>query len=259
MKTKKSYQLLNNSRFYVLVFSLILSVAVFAWMRLAFVSDQLFYIRLQQSYGFICLLYLYIALIISPLGYVIGKHRMSHINFLRRAVGVSAFYFGLLHAGIALFKQLGGIGQLQFLPDIFKVSLIGGTIALCLLGLMALTSFDKVISFITFKRWKWLHRFVYASGILIILHIWMIGTHLAYIEMQIAGFTSLAILFGLEIFRITKVLNRKYLRLSRAEAGAVFLSLWSMAIVLVLLIPVFIDNYHSRHADHETHGQEMTH
>lgn len=257
MTTKKSYSLLNNSRFYVLAFSLLLSIAIFAWLRLSIPSDQLFYIRLQQSYGFVCLLYLYVALIISPLGHVIGKQRMKHLNFSRRGIGVSAFYFGLLHAGIALFTQLGGIDQLHYLPDIFKLSLAGGAIALVVLGLMAVTSFDKVITFMTLRRWKWLHRLVYASGILIILHIWMIGTHLAYIGMQIVGFSLLVILFGLELFRITKQLNRTYLRLSRAEAGAVFLSLWSIVIVLVLMIPVVIDNYHSRHADHDVHTQEV--
>ncbi len=254
MKSDKNYQLLNNSRFYILVFSLLLSVSMFAFIRLSIDNDQLFLIRLQQMYGFICLLFWYVALIISPLGHVIGKQHMKHIEFARRAIGVSAFYFALLHSGIALFGQLGGFEQVQHLPGLFKWSLVGGAAALLVLGLMAATSFDKVIKYMTFKKWKWLHRLVYAAGILVILHVWMIGTHLAYSGVQMAGFMALAVLVGLELLRTTRIVNRKYLHLNRSEAGILFVSVWVTIMIALVAMPSLVDNYHSRHTGHSSRG-----
>ncbi len=239
--------------------SFLLSVAVIAYLRLQISGDQLFYIRTQQVFGFLCIIYWYIALIISPLGYVIGKHRTKHIEFARRAIGVSAFYFALLHAAIALWGQLGGISQLQYLPSLFKWSLLGGTIALIVLLAMAATSFDKVVKFMTFRKWKWLHRLVYAAGILVILHIWSIGTHLSYTNIQIASFASLIVLSGLELARVTKLVNAKHLRLGKGGAAMLFVSLWIFVVALIASIPMFIQNHHSRHSDHSVTEQHTEH
>lgn len=257
MTARNDYSLLHNSRFYILAFSLLLSIALFAWFRIAITSDQLFLIRAQQVYGFVCLAFWYAAMIISPIGYIVGKQRMKHIEFARRAIGVSAFYFALLHTLIALFWQLGGIAQLQYLPELFKWSLFGGGVALVVLGLMAATSFDKVIAFMTFRKWKWLHRLVYMAGVLVILHIWMIGTHLAYGGVQIAGFWALALLIGLEVYRTTLLLNNKYQKLSRSELLITAMSVWVCALVVLLAMPNFIDNYHSRHTDHGSHQEHL--
>lgn len=190
------------------------------------------------------------------MGYVIGKHRMKHVEFARRAIGVSAFYFALLHASIALFGQLGGIGELQYLPELFKWSLLGGAVALLVLAIMAVTSFDKVIKFMTFRKWKWLHRLVYTAGVLVILHIWMIGTHLAYIEMQLAGYVALVILIGLELFRTLELFNKKYSILGKTEVSITWLALWVCVAVFLFAMPSYIQNYHSRHTNHGSHSQQ---
>ena len=252
---KEPYSLLDNSRFYILAFSIILSVTIFAWLRLSVDSDQLFLIRTQQCYGLICLLFWYVALIVSPLGHVVGKHRMKRVEFARRAIGVSAFYFAALHAAIALFGQLGGVGQIQYLPELFKWSLAGGAFALVVLGSMAATSFDRVIRFMTFRKWKWLHRLGYIAGVLVILHIWTIGTHMAYVEMQLAGYGALVILIGLELFRVVKALSGNYLKFDAIERAVLWLTLWAVAAVLLLAMPWYVQNYHSRHVDHGGHGQ----
>lgn len=246
----KQQSLLSNSRFYVLVSSLLLSVATFAYLRLQIPSDQLFYIRTQQAFGLFCIIFWYVALVISPIGYIIGKQRIKHLEFARRAIGVSAFYFALLHGSIALWGQLGGMGQLQYLPTLFKWSLSGGLIAFLILAIMAATSFDKVVSYMTFKRWKLLHRLVYVGGVSVILHIWTVGTHLAYTNVQLAAFIALIILSGLELFRITKVSN-KFLELDKAQVVTLFFSLWLVVVFMILSIPAIVQNYHSRHADHK--------
>lgn len=242
--------LLSNSRFYVLASSLLLSAFVIGIVRIEIPSDQLYAIRTQQVFGLLCLLYWYVALIISPIGHIIGKQRMLHIEFARRAIGVSAFYFALLHASIALWGQLGGISQLQHLPTLFVWSLSGGFIALFVLGIMAATSFDKVVRYMTYRKWKWLHRFVYLAFILVVLHVWSIGTHLAYTEMQLLSFVMLVILSGLELFRIVKIANAKRLHLNKTESVTLFLAAWACVVALIVALPAVVQNYHSRHTDH---------
>lgn len=247
-------KLLDNSRFYILTGSILLSVIIFSLLRLQIVDDQLFYIRLQQLFGLVAVLYWYIALTISPLGYIIGKHRTKKLEFARRGIGVSAFYFALLHAVVAFWGQLGGFGGLATLPGLFQWSLLGGVIALTVLTIMALTSFDKVVSFMTFRWWKWLHRLVYVGGILAVLHIWSIGTHLSYPGIQLAAFIALVVLTGMELFRVVKLAN-KTIRLKGVEAGTLFFALWIIVSIGLFMIPSVVTNFHSRHLDSDgSHG-----
>lgn len=249
--------LLNNSRFYILCGSLLLSGIIFAWLRIIIVNDQLFYIRTQQVFGLLSIVFWYMAMLISPLGYVIGKQCMKHIEFARRAIGVSAFYFAVLHGLVALWAQLGGPTQLQYLPELFQWSLVAGAGALFILGIMAATSFDAVVKYMTPKRWKLLHRFVYGAGILVIIHIWSVGTHLAYSGVQIAALSALVVLLGLEFYRLAKVLNDKYFHLGKTEAITIFITMWMLGVALVLAIPALIKNYHSAHESHSPlHGEE---
>lgn len=258
MVASKKVSLLNNSRFYILCASFLLSLFVFAWLRLAIPSDQLFYIRTQQVYGLICILFWYLALVISPIGYLIGKQRIKKLEFTRRAIGVSAFYFAALHGAIALWAQLGGLGQVQYLPELFRWSLLCGGFALLILGIMAATSFDRVVKFMTPKRWKLLHRLVYIAGILAIIHIWSIGTHLAYGGVQLAAFIGLATLAGLEMYRLSGVLDAKYFHFGKAELVTLFITLWTIVVALLLAIPFLVENYHSAHETHssQTKGHE---
>lgn len=249
---EKPYHLLHNSRFYILASSVLISVLVIAWVRLSIPSDQLFYIRAQQLFGLLAVAYWYLALIISPIGYIIGKQRTKKLEFARRAIGVSAFYFALLHGLIALWAQLGGPAQLQHLPQLFQWSLISAAAALVVLALLAATSFDAVIRFMTFRKWKWLHRLIYIGGVAAVLHIWTIGTHLAYTNVQIAAYCALVVLAGLELFRVTKLVNQSRLHFNRTEAGALFLAVWVSVAVAILALPAYVQNYHSRHANNDT-------
>lgn len=256
MVATKNVSLLNNSRFYILCGAFLLSVFVFAWLRITIPSDQLFSIRTQQVYGLIGILFWYLALVISPIGYLIGKQRIKKLEFARRAIGVSAFYFVALHGAIALWGQLGGIGQLQYLPELFKWSLICGGFAVLILGIMAATSFNSVVRYMTPKRWKLLHRFVYLAGILAIVHIWSIGTHLAYGWVQLIAFIALVVLAGLEMYRFAGSLNTKYFHFPKAESITLFVTLWSVVVTLILAIPFLVENYHSAHETHSSQTKE---
>ena len=246
----KTASLLSNTRFYILATSFLISILVAAWLRLEIQSDQLYYIRLQQVFGLLCVLYWCVALMISPVGYVVGKHRMKRIEFARRAIGVSAAYFAALHGSIALWGPLGGINELLLLPTLFKWSLLAGGFAFVILLIMAATSFDKVVKLMTFKRWKLLHRLVYIAWVLVVLHIWTVGTHLAYSNIQWAAFIALTLLAGLELYKVTQKLNEKYFHLEKAENVTLFVSSWLIVAGILITAPMFIQDYHSKHADH---------
>jgi sulfoxide reductase heme-binding subunit YedZ len=262
---KTLQNLKNNSRFYILSSSTLLSLGVMSYLRLHLVSDQLFYIRLEQIFGVISIIFLYVALITSPLSKMFGKERLAHLLFARRAIGVSAAYFALLHFGVALWGQLGGPSRLELLPPIFKWSLGMGIITLVILLMMAATSIDKVIAFMTLRRWKWLHRLVYLCVLLLILHIWTIGTHVARPNVQIIGFITISAFFGLESFRIAYDFAQRYPEFkSKDYFITITLSLWLILETALLALPGMVSNFHAqRHGDHNTsstqHQQQEAH
>ena len=251
---KSQTSLLANSRFYILMSTVLLSVGVVSYLQLQIPSEQLFYIRTEQVFGLLAVVYWYCALLISPLGYAIGKQRTKRLEFARRAIGVSAAYFAVLHGAVALWGQLGGISELTLLPAIFKWSLAAGAFAVVVLLAMAATSFDKVVTFMTVKRWKLLHRLTYLAWILVVLHIWTIGTHLAYPEVQWAAFVALVTLSGLELLRIIKRSNERYLHFEKIEVATLFGACWVVVSVSIAMIPSVVQNYHSQHTNHSVHA-----
>jgi sulfoxide reductase heme-binding subunit YedZ len=258
MPSRKTIENLpNNSRFYILTLSVLLSIFTLCLLRAQIASEQLFYIRTEQVYGFISIAFLYVALIISPLKRVVGGRRwMQNLEFARRGIGVSAAYFALLHAGVALWGQMDGFGGLALLPSKFVWALVFGVAALVVLLLMASTSFDKVIKFMTFRKWKWLHRFVYLAGALIILHVWMIGTHAAYDWVQLTTFIPLSVLFGLEAWTIMSRFSERHTAFkSKDYFWTLVLCIWLLLSLWLFLLPKLVQNYHSQHhSEHSGHN-----
>ncbi len=243
-----SIKLIHNARFYILCSSVLLSIVVVCGLRLYIPSDQLFYIRTQQIYGLIAAVLIYIAIILTPLSKIIDKKHLSGMLFARRAIGVSAAYFSLIHTIIAVVDQTGGLSGLQLLPERFKLSFILGTVALLILILMAVTSFDKAITFLTFKKWKILHRFVYLAIGLIVVHVWLIGTHADDTMVRVITAAALAVLFGLEAFRLGIAIADKR-HLSQLTRIIVSVALFAGMIGSLTVLPLLSQNYHSDHHD----------
>ncbi len=245
--SKKDLILLDNPRFYILAAAVTLSVLIPSWLRLTVPSDQLFVIRVEQVFGYLCMICWYVALITSPLQKQLsGRFGTNYLVFCRRAIGVSGAYFALLHVMISLFGQIGGLSGLALLPPRFLWAILLGTLALLILLAMAATSFNKVIAFMTFPRWKMLHRLGYIGGLAVLLHIWMIGTHLSYLSFRSVIFVFLVILFRLESVRIANNLAKKYPNL---QDKRVFISvgLWIAAMLMLLLLPQLFGSTTNHH------------
>lgn len=236
-----------NLRAYILAAMIIASLFTVSYMRLTIQSDQLFLIRLQQVYGLLAVVLLYAAVILTPLSKIFAdKIWLNKALFARRAIGVSAAYFTILHTAIAVIDQVGGLANLALLPSRFKVAFVLGGIATVILMLMAVTSFDYAMKKMTFKRWKQLHQFVYLAGVLIIIHVWLIGTHADITGIRVATAAALAVLFALESNRlIAKYLTRTTV-FKKAMAG---MALFAVLFGSLFLLPVFAGNYHSEHSD----------
>jgi DMSO/TMAO reductase YedYZ heme-binding membrane subunit len=171
-------RLSQNIRFYVLLASFCLSLIVYGWVSLVVPSGPLQTIRLSQFYALLAILYLYFSLLIGPLGYVFPdlKH-LARYKKARRALGVSAFFFALLHAWLAFFRLLGGWSGLSFYSTRYILAILFAAIGLLVLFLMTVTSVDAAIDLIGRKNWKRLHKLIYGGGVLILAHAVMLGSH----------------------------------------------------------------------------------
>ncbi len=204
--------LLRNIRFYTLFLSFAVSLIFLVFIKIHYGSDRIETIRFQQYSALTAVFFLYLALLAGPFCYVFKffPFRPQYIK-ARRALGVSAFYFGLLHASVSFFGQLGGFGGLAFLSSKYILAISLSFTALVVLFMMALTSFDSVIEKMSYKKWKILHRCVYLAGFFIIIHALMLGTHfqdLSTIIPQIF-FSMLFFLLGLEALRMDFYLRKK--------------------------------------------------
>lgn len=200
--------LFRNIRFYILVFSVLLSFVIYFLAENALIAFTLI-----QAYALTSVAYLYIALLATPL-----IRNVKNLPFkakyakARRAIGVSAFYFALLHAWFAFFDELGGLEGYFSLNLLYRIATLLSLAALIILSLMAATSFDWAVAKLTFTKWKLLHRFVYFAGIFIIIHALLIGGHFGKLNSIIPQlyFLALSFLFLLEAWGLEKIVKQKY-------------------------------------------------
>lgn len=180
--------LFSNIRFYILLLSFILSFVEYLYFREVSL--------LVPVYAYTAVLYLYIALLAGPVTKIFQSlpFRAKYLK-ARRAIGVSAFYFSLLHVRFAFFDYLGGFWVLPNLDNTYLTALLFSTTAFIILTLMAATSFDALVKKLTFPKWKKLHQLVYIAGVLIVLHASLIGSNFnGYLWIRIVFFLGIIVL-----------------------------------------------------------------
>lgn len=256
---KATSTLLDNSRFYILAASVCLSFFIVCMTRFAFPDSRLWYIRTEQIFGLLSVVYLYSALLMSPLSKVIGRHDwVPKMLFTRRAVGVGAAYFALLHVGFSVFGQLGGLQGVWQVPPLFRTAMLLGAFGLFALLALAITSFDRVIAAMGLKRWMLLHRIIYVAGVTILLHIWMVGTHISAANVLVPSFILLALLFGLEAIRVARLIEKKW-KLTKPEAYTFSSVVWLIACMGLLTIWLAVPSYSTMHSHGQTTGSPHEH
>jgi sulfoxide reductase heme-binding subunit YedZ len=117
---------------------------------------------------------------------------------LRRMLGLETFLYACLHFALyAVLDQGLDLGEIG--ADIVKRKFITvGLLALLLLAPLAVTSTDGWVRRLGFKRWKRLHRLVYAAAALGVIHFaWRVKSDLR--EPAVFG-VALAVLLAIRFF-----------------------------------------------------------
>ena len=123
--------------------------------------------ELQKETGIWSLRILFLALAITPLKIVTG---VARIGAMRRMTGLFAFAYACLHVLFWLGVDQG-LDIESITTELLKRRYIWfGALAFLILTVMAITSPLSMPKRIGVKNWKRIHRAVYISGILVIIH-----------------------------------------------------------------------------------------
>jgi sulfoxide reductase heme-binding subunit YedZ len=124
-----------------------------------------------RTTGMLTLGFLIISLAVTPL------RRTAGLNWLikfRRMLGLFAFFYGTLH--LMTYVAFDRFFHLTTIPaDILKRPFIAiGMTALLLMLPLALTSTAKMVKRLGGKRWALLHKIVYLSAVLGVIHYYLL-------------------------------------------------------------------------------------
>ena len=192
-----------------------LALLPFAWLFYAAASDQLGANpaeALIRSLGDWTLRFLCLSLAITPLRVLTQTPALARF---RRMVGLFVFFYAVMHLlGYAVFDMGLDVGEM-LLDVVKRPFILVGTLALLLLALLAATSFNAAMRWLGGKRWRNLHRAVYAVAALSLLHFfWMRAGKNDFAEVAVYA----AILAALLGWRVQQALKKR--RLSNLIAAS---------------------------------------
>ena len=153
---------------------------------------------LIRSTGDWTLRMLCLTLAVTPLRQISGWHALAR---LRRMLGLFTFFYGVLHFLCFAWLDMG-LDLQAIVQDIPKRPFIlVGTTALLLMLPLAATSFNRAIKALGAPRWQALHRLVYATALLALLHFfWMRSAKNDFAEWSVYA-AVLAVLLGWRLWR----------------------------------------------------------
>ncbi|SBS30617.1 Sulfoxide reductase heme-binding subunit YedZ [Marinomonas aquimarina] len=164
---------------------LVVFLLPFVWMLGSLLSGQYFPDPgklLMRLSGIWACVFMAAALSVSPL------MKVKHLKVLaryRRFVGLSAFFYALVHLLIYL-VLFAGLSWNWIRSDLVeKPYIYAGVLALVILFALAISSTKKMMKRLG-RHWKRLHRLVYLAAIAIVAHLWW----------QVKSDTSLAVIFS---------------------------------------------------------------
>lgn len=166
----------HGVRLYIAIGIGLLTLEAWWWAAALYGGGTLFATRLEEVFGWLAFAMIGIAVLIGPF------YRLwpaapggALMRDARRLFGVGGAWFAALHVGISyglLFKWANPLS----LPLSYQRSFAAGILALVVLLAMAFTSFDRAMRGMGIW-WFRLHRLVYAALCLMLLHVFVTGTH----------------------------------------------------------------------------------
>jgi sulfoxide reductase heme-binding subunit YedZ len=150
--------------------------------------------EVMNRFGFWTLSFVVLSLTATPMKTLFGWTFQMRV---RRMVGLFAFFYASLHFSTYLVLDQA-LDVSDILADIAKRKFITvGFAAFVLLVPLALTSTDRAVKRLGFRKWKRIHRLVYAAAVLGVVHfVWRVKADLLQ-PLLFAG--ALAILFAVRI------------------------------------------------------------
>ena len=161
---------------------------------------------LMRSTGDWVLRFLCITLAITPLREWTGWSALAR---LRRMFGLFTYFYGVVHflcyAWLDMNLDVGDI--LRDIPK--RPFILVGTLAMLLMTPLAATSFNRAIKVMGAKRWKTLHKAVYAIVLLGLLHyFWMRAAKQNFADWSIYA-VIVTVLLGWRMRKLRLYFNKK--------------------------------------------------
>lgn len=158
-----------------------------------YVQGVTFYGEYLHATGELGARLLIVVLAVTPLKLLFPKARwVRWLAQRRRWIGVAAFGYSLLHA-VAYLERQGTLARIA--EDAAEAAMWTGWVALIVMLALAVTSNDFSVRRLR-RRWKWLHRTVYAAAVLTFAH-WILAAF-----DPVPGAVHLAVLATLEGIRL---------------------------------------------------------
>ncbi len=195
--------LLRNIRFYILLFAMLFAAMIY-FPTVSALGYEAAVPELVTYYALWTVFFLYVTLLIGPLTFAFRSLPFRALLIKStRALGVSAFLFAALHGYFAFFGSLGGFAGLRYLQGRTLLAVLLSDVAFLILVTLACTSFDSAVKRLGFRKWKFLHRFVYLAGVCILLHAFLMSSRFfgtgALAWVFYAGLAFLAVLYAVRI------------------------------------------------------------
>jgi sulfoxide reductase heme-binding subunit YedZ len=153
---------------------------------------------LSRGTGDWTLRFLCLTLAVTPLRQITGWVVMAR---WRRLLGLYSFFYGMLHFLCYAWLDMG-FDVATIVRDIPKRPFVlVGTLALLLMLPLAATSFNRAVRALGAARWRQLHRLVYATALLGLLHFfWMRSAKNNFGEVAVYA-AVIALLLGWRVWK----------------------------------------------------------
>jgi sulfoxide reductase heme-binding subunit YedZ len=177
--------------------------APFVYLSYAFLSEQIYYGEMLHASGELSVRLLMLTLAVTPARLLFPKAQWARwLARQRRYFGVASFMYAALHTLVYVDKQ----DLASIIEDSLGFEMWTGWLALLIFLLLAITSNDRAVAWLK-RRWKTLHRLVYAAAALTFIH-WIFSAFDV-----VPAIAHLAVIVALESVRV--FLNPSEKRASR--------------------------------------------
>lgn len=192
--------------------SLVLALLIYVWFVKTVPLEIARVTQLSQWYGLLSLLWLYLALLLSPLYFAFPS--LPGRKPVTQAVGslvLVTFIYATLHGAFSFFGELGGFAGLGFLNTTYLVAITLSFTAWILLALVAAKYTPRLADKISPTRRRQFGQFIYVTGLLVFIHVLLLGTHFTDLSTTIPQifFGALAILLGLLGYQLDCTLQKR--------------------------------------------------